>query len=50
MATPSYDKPTGEVKAHDASGMGRAHHMIAAWVDAEVFLHLVYYRGVAVND
>ena len=50
MTTLGHDKPTGEIKAHDASGVRRAHHMIASRVDAEVFLHLVYYRGVAVND
>lgn len=50
MATLSYDKPTGEIKAHDASGVRRAHHMIASRVDVIVSLHLVYYRGVAVND
>lgn len=50
MATLSHDKPTGEVKAHDASGTRRAHHMIAPRVNAVVSLHLVYDRGVAVND
>jgi hypothetical protein len=50
MATPSHVKPTGEVKALDVFGARRAHHTIASRVNTVVFLHLVYYRWVAVND
>ncbi|QGH77263.1 hypothetical protein [Escherichia phage BEK2-2] len=50
MATLGYDKPSGKVQAQKVFRPRHATHTIAAWVDAEVFLHLVYYRGVAVND
>lgn len=50
MATLSHDKPTGEVKAQDVFGARRAHYTIASRVNTVVSLHLVYDRGVAVND
>ncbi|ENA0938128.1 hypothetical protein ABFS58_004617 [Escherichia coli] len=50
MATSGYDKPAGKVHAQEVFRPQHAMHTIAAWIDAEVFLHLVYDREAAVND